>query len=456
MRRAPARRATSGPQAWSARLRAGCSSALAAACAFALAAGCALLPPRALPPALLADLEARAERARGLRFESAVAADFVHPRRVRTLLAEELDAGLAREDFARAEAVAGAVGLLPDGIDLRATILELQTGAIAGFYTPLRRRLYVVHDGWVRRSLPPELAAVAVHELVHALQAAHTPLREVLLGLDDPDDLAFAIGALLEGDALLAALRDREAGEGLAPPSAAELASGFRLDEAPGAGLPRFLRESFLLQYPLGYAIAQASAQRGGPEALDAALRDPPLSSEELLHSERYLESRTPLAFLELAPASVGAGPACRFVGANTFGELGLRAWAAERGAPEERAAIAADGWDGDRAVVLDCGGRPAFAWLVQLDSEGDAVEVASVAAAGAPGDLSPSVEREGRRVLLARGLAPPARRAALAAPEQRFARLDAYLAARPEVLARARAVRARIRSAFARRGVGP
>ena len=46
--------------------------------------------------------------------------------------------------------------------------------------TPLRRRLYVVSDEPLAGGLPVPVATVFVHELVHALQGAHSPLLDVL------------------------------------------------------------------------------------------------------------------------------------------------------------------------------------------------------------------------------------------------------------------------------------
>ena len=338
------------------------------------------------------------------------------------------------------------LGLLPPGTALRDALLDLQAGAVAGFYTPLRRRLYVVYDGPLRRGAAARTRrSVVVHELVHALQSAHGPLLDVLLGLDDHDDLAFALGALLEGDALWATFRDQAERTGTRVPRAADFAAELRLDdpEAPGAEAPRILRESFLLQYPLGYALAEALAERGGTPALDAALADPPLSSEALLHPERYLaEPREPVPWLRLtAPELVPEG--CRVVASNVFGELGLRIWARERGVSEARAVGAAEGWDGDCAAVFECAGASAFAWLIQLDEAVDAAELAGVAEAAAlPGT---QLDRSGRRVLLSGGLGPDARRALLAAPERRFDDLAGYLAARPEVLERAAKLRERV-----------
>ncbi|HEX2486775.1 MAG TPA: hypothetical protein VHQ66_15820, partial [Myxococcota bacterium] len=63
------------------------SQICAAVAAAALAGACALLGPRPVPPDALAELAGRAERARGLRFETPVDARVVSPRRLRRLLA---------------------------------------------------------------------------------------------------------------------------------------------------------------------------------------------------------------------------------------------------------------------------------------------------------------------------------------------------------------------------------
>jgi hypothetical protein len=418
----------------------------AAAAGLGLAAACAWVQPRAMEEEFLAPLVARAEHARGLRFPTPIQAEQVPTAGVRALLERELDAGYGPEDFARAEALDRSLGLFGGDRPLRDALLDLQAGTVAGFYTPLGRRLYVVHDGSLEHPLPPAVASVAVHELVHALQGATSPLLDVLIGLNDHDDLGFALGAQIEGDALWATFRDQAEIEGVEPPRPDVLKRDTRLDDpdAPGASAPRLLREPFLLQYPLGYAIADTLAARGGTAALDAALRNPPLSSEELLHPDGYLglATRTPLPWLEVTAEGLGLAE-CRLFSANTFGELGLRIWLREHGASEARAAGAAEGWDGDRAAVFQCPSGPALAWLVQLDAEIDAIELASLAEPFANDGLA--VERDGRRVLVSRGLPEAAHAPALALPERRFSDLAAYLAARPEVLERAARLRERI-----------
>ena len=70
-----------------------------------------------------------------------------------------------------------------------------------------------------------------MHELVHALQDQNSDWVQALLGLRNHDDLAFAIGALLEGDALVAEFSEATA-RGHAVPPVDEMLEGYGRDEA--------------------------------------------------------------------------------------------------------------------------------------------------------------------------------------------------------------------------------
>jgi hypothetical protein len=296
--------------------------------------------------------------------------------------------------------------------------------------------------------LPGDSEQVLVHELVHALQGIHTDLIDVTLGLLDHDDLAFAIGALLEGDATWAGYRDETLSFGLPMPRPEQIASEFEASwtGSDHAGVPRLVRESLVLQYPAGYALVTQIVDAGGLPALDAALADPPLTSEEVLHPERYLERalREPLLFLDLASERIAPSPACREIGSNSFGEFGLRIWARERGLPRSEAAAAAEGWHADRAVVFDCPTYRASAWLLQFEGAVKAREFSEMARRVAR--PSTGVDERGTRVLLWRHLTRDGRDVALSETEgRRYRDLAQYLGARPEILQRTRALRSRI-----------
>jgi hypothetical protein len=285
-----------------------------------------------------------------------------------------------------------------------------------------------------------------VHELAHVFQAAHSRLGDVTLGLRDQDDLGFALGALLEGDALWTSHRDAELREGTPPPSAEAYAleMGASWAEAAYPDVPRLVREPIILQYTLGYALAVQLAERGGAAALHAALLDPPLSSEQLLHPERWLDPATRDAPTFLALPETPAG-GCEPLAAATVGELGLRIWLAERrGGASAREAPAA-GWDGDRVQAYQCAEGIAFAWWLRFDGAADAQEFAVVAADAVQGLADePRVDRAGADVWISAGL-PEAERARLRAEGRAHERADlgAFLAAHPDVIERARERRA-------------
>jgi hypothetical protein len=419
-----------------------------------LALGLVLLSCAA-PPALtpvpsvrIRALAARAETARELRFLAPVRAEEVETAGVPALLERELDRLTPPDQMRRDGELAQAVGLLPEGTDLRALVLGWEAASVAGFYTPTAGRLYVVEGAAAAGS--GQQSAVLVHELGHALQDQHTPLIEVTIGLRANDDLLFAIGAFLEGDALWTELRDEAHTYGFPQPSAAEFAARFEVDAPEGEGVPRLLRESFLRQYPLGYALVSELVQRGGVAALTAALADPPLTSEELIHPERYLERarRRPLALFPEATEGFAPEPGCAPVASTSYGELGLSVWLGEGGLDRASAERVADGWDADRAWLLDCPRGAVVAWLIQLDGEADARELEVVAPrAGWParaGLAAPAhVERRGLRVLLSAGLEPEGRGFLLGSLEPaRYPGLAALLQERSEILARAETIR--------------
>ncbi|MDJ0785809.1 MAG: hypothetical protein QNK05_03310 [Myxococcota bacterium] len=374
------------------------------------------------------------------------------PEAVGPRLAQELDRVASREEIAAQSRLAAAVGLVPAGLDLRAEMLRMQSGSVAGFFTPLDRTLFVVAgaDGM----LPDDAGfqSVVVHELAHALQAVHSSLPDVTLGLRDHDDLAFALASVLEGDATWSMLRDESLQDGLAQRGAEEVALGFEelIAESEALGTPRWLRESFLRPYALGYAQALEHVERDGPAGLDAWLAEPPLSSRELMHGGEPLE----LVWLPVDARGVAPDVRCRPTAANTYGEVGLQVALREAGLlDDEPGAQGEDGllrgdlvaWRADRAMLLDCPDGSALAWLVQLDVE-QAEEASRERLFDALADLATHLElrfdREGARALLSRGLEPGGRGRLLALPEQRHADLASYLESRPEILEHVRWLR--------------
>jgi hypothetical protein len=416
--------------------------------ALLLAASCEAPPPSALASAQLRALSEaeltpfldRVEAVRELRFERPVSASRVAPAALPALLARELDRVSTPAEITREAQLAASLGLLPPGFDLRATVLRFEAESVAGFYSPLESRLYVV-DGQASAA-GDSRDALIVHELTHALQAQHSDLFEALLGIRGDDDLLFALSALLEGEASYVELADAEARGGAARPTAAVFAQRFAI-AAIAPELPRAVGESLIAPYPLGYALAERLVARGGVRAFDAAYLDPPLTSAELLHPARAEDAATrePLVALPREPRLAG----CRARASNCYGELGVRAWLEDLGAGRAAAARAAEGWDTDRAWRFSCGARVASAWLIEASDPEEARELSEPLRALAPRADGAALEltQRANRMLVSSGLTAREREALLGTrATQRFTRLADYLAAHPEVRAHARRLR--------------
>src|SRR5438876_3216229 len=115
------------------------------------------------------------ERATGLKFRR-------HPivlRRTRTQVRDyvihKFDSDLPPAELAGAQAAYRMFGLLPDTLDLRATLVDLYTEQVAGYFDPDSATLYVAAD-----VDSPLVRMTVSHELIHALQAQYLDLDSVL------------------------------------------------------------------------------------------------------------------------------------------------------------------------------------------------------------------------------------------------------------------------------------
>jgi hypothetical protein len=133
--------------------------------------------------------------------------------------------------------------------------------------------------------------------------------------------------------------------------------------DVPGA--PPVIRDQLVQPYLAGLVFARAVWQRGGAQAMREAWREPPESSEQVLHPDKYFAREKPRSVASSVPAPRGG----RLVGEGVLGELLIRALL-EAGAEE-----AASGWGGDGWRLWDVGGRTAFAWRTEWDRPVDAAE---------------------------------------------------------------------------------
>jgi len=256
-------------------------------------------------------------------------------------------------------------GMVPQDMDLRAVLKDLYLEQVAGFYDPDSTTLFVLDD-------QPEsaLESLLVHELVHAIQDQNVDLDAIT----DPDlgnDRQVAAQAAIEGHATLVMFEFLMGRQGsdvdvtevsdftdLVRP-ALEAA---RTQSPALASAPLVLQESLLFPYLGGASFVEAlwKQEPGRPAPFGEQL---PASTEHILHPERFLggEPDQPTAVQIEAPEGWTQ------LHDDSLGEL-------ETGILLEThtgSRLSAEGWDGDRFVLLENGdGTRVLVWVSVWDSE--------------------------------------------------------------------------------------
>jgi hypothetical protein len=312
---------------------------------------------------------------RELRFRRQVPVTVESPgklaRRLLRVLAEETDEAELRRQGRAME----LMGELPPGTDLPRLLNRLQAESVLGFYLPGRRppkgALYVRSS----RGLDPYARVILAHELTHAVtdQRFDLTLADRLAATTAAEDELAAYTALVEGDATLT--MQRYLAERLTPAEQADAGLAAAADRTPGRdAAPPVIRESMLFPYQEGLRFVRTLYTRGGWKAVNRAYRDPPKSTEQLLHPERYLGNRDHPQKVPVADVSARLGGGWRPAGEFSFGELDARLLL-QGELPVTAAEAAADGWDGGLVRTFQRGTATALALRTVWDSTAEATQ---------------------------------------------------------------------------------
>lgn len=276
--------------------------------------------------------------------------------------------------------LAVALGLVPADVAWIDRYLELIQAEIAGFYDDHEETFYILGD------MPAALQApIMAHELFHALQDQMWDL-EVLIGERQwVTDAALAVQALVEGDALAVMTAymlggpDQVTHDSVTRAAMMMSLSGSAVRNTSGA--PDSMWAQLIFPYTVGLAFVFAVVEPGDWGPVDAVYTDPPLSTEQTMHPERYLVRDDP-TWLEFQIDQPGLG----LVAADVFGEFMIGETCAQLlagGVSRAACDRAADGWDGDRLEVHSFDSDPErdlVVWASVWDSTEEARAYAAVA----------------------------------------------------------------------------
>lgn len=275
--------------------------------------------------------------------------------------------------------VLAAFGLLEPDYDLYSLYLDLYTEQIAGYYDLETDEMFVVLD---KGFSGPQRSTYA-HEFTHALQNYNHDVRNGMNYNEDycetDSEYCAAVQALIEGDASLTEQswlylygtdQDRK-----------EIDEYYQSNDLSVYGTaPTFLQEDFIFPYRQGVDFVLALFEEGGFSRIDEAYSDPPVSTEQILHPERYPDDRP--VTVNLPDLTNILGRELRELDRGVMGEWYtylILAHGNQQAAqiPDDQAAPAAEGWGGDAYAVYwdESSDQPVVVLSTVWESAGEALE---------------------------------------------------------------------------------
>ncbi len=267
----------------------------------------------------------------------------------------EFFADYTPEEAADDARVLAVLGLLEPDFDLVALFTELYSEQVLGYYDDETGEMVVVGSDNFEG---PEKLTYA-HEYAHALQDENFDFDQGLQYNDEACEIdterCAAIQALIEGEASLielqwffdyASIRDQQD----------IIAYYDTLDLSDFETYPAYLQKDFGFPYDQGYTFVESLFVDGGWEAINDAYANPPVSTEQILHPEKYPEDTpVPVPLPDLVSL---LGENWEVVDDNVMGEwftylILAHGWQPQFRIHDGDAAEAAAGWGGDRYLVL-------------------------------------------------------------------------------------------------------
>lgn len=321
-------------------------------------------------PATIAAVQAQVEGVRGLEYLAPVAAAPIDDATMDRKLEEAFEVYYPEDLYERRTAAWRTIGVIPPDADLLEAYRTYLTGQVVGFYDSITGELVYLGDQDDDLGLMERL--VLAHELTHAIDDQHFDLTRLDALAGACRDEAFAAGlGVVEGSAqyyatevLLENPDEIDLTEALGA-LAGELAAG-----DGSSGVPPFVEALQAWPYTAGQSFVTERAIADGNGAVDAALTELPVSTEQILHPERY-PSDAPVD-VEVWDISADLGPAWGDLDAMEVGEAWLSAMLDLR-LDADVAADAAAGWDGGVYRAWSDGEDVVVALGTEWDTKADA-----------------------------------------------------------------------------------
>jgi len=340
-----------------------------------------LTPTVALPPGVedqLLQIQSQVETIRGLKAKTQVSLTLLTQDQLRERVINDFLADYTAKDAQKDEFVMSTLDLIPANYDLMAMYKQLYTEQVAGYYDPKVKQMFVVTG----QAFGGNEKLTYSHEFTHVLQDQTWDLQNGLNYNDEKcktqSEYCAAIQGLIEGDATqteqlwlttYATTQDK-----------ADVAKAMQNTSSTVVdSVPAVIQEELYFPYRSGYEFVASLYDKGGEAAVDAAFVNPPVSTEQIMHPERYPNDKPVTVTLpDLQPV---LGQNWTKVDEGVMGEFDtylLLAKSNDQSArlPDATAHTAAEGWGGDAYAIFSNGqNQPALVFDAVWDTAKDANE---------------------------------------------------------------------------------
>lgn len=275
------------------------------------------------------------------------------------------------------EKILKRLGLLPPYVDYYSLIINALPQELAGYYDSYEKKLFVAD--WVPKE---EWDSVVLHELYHALQDQYFDLNAFLEKDKEEDinsDRQIARQSLVEGEASAIVLDYQGRDNGLEFTALPNLTAGMDIFSGAAKSSSQssvFLGEYMSFPYLWGLNFVKEARIRHPWEWFSNIYKDPPDSSEQIMHPKKYLGEIDKPITVRLPDFSSVLDLSWQKTFEDTLGEFVNRILL-KQFSDLATASLASEGWGGDRIVLFEDSvkNKSLLIYLSTWDSRQDAEE---------------------------------------------------------------------------------
>jgi hypothetical protein len=290
---------------------------------------------------------------RGLQPSGDFTRDVLTPAELRENMIRDFNKDNPPEDMRNLVIEQSTLGLLEPGFDLTTFYIDLLSEQVAGYYDNETKEMFVIGE-----QFGGEEHLTYSHEYDHALQDQNYDTQNDLQinkeSCERDPERCSAVRALQEGDATLVYMswvtQYATAQDYL---DILKFTTDLKMPVYDSA--PEYLKEDLMFPYTNGLAFVEYLFDKGGWAAVNAAYADVPVSTEQIMHPERYPDDKP--VMVELADFTSALGDGWQEIDRSVMGEwftylILAKGLDSSYRLDASTASSAAEGWGGDAYVA--------------------------------------------------------------------------------------------------------